>query len=62
MLQENNLPASYLNEVAQYIIENIPEARQATNKKIAQSQSTQKVLVDGKVKFQILIIQKAEEL
>ncbi|EJD73820.1 WD domain-containing protein [Loa loa] len=47
-LMENNLPASYMNEVAQYIIENIPEARQATNKKMAQSQSTQKVLVDGK--------------
>ncbi|VBB33555.1 unnamed protein product, partial [Acanthocheilonema viteae] len=41
-LMENNLPASYMNEVAQYIIENIPEARQATNKKMAQTQSTQK--------------------
>ncbi|CAG9534252.1 unnamed protein product [Cercopithifilaria johnstoni] len=41
-LTENNLPASYMNEVAQYIIENIPEARQATNKKITQSQSAQK--------------------
>uniref|UniRef100_A0A915Q0D1 Phospholipase A-2-activating protein n=1 Tax=Setaria digitata TaxID=48799 RepID=A0A915Q0D1_9BILA len=48
-LMENNLPASYLNEVAEYIIENIPEARQATNKKnFAQSQSMQKVRVDGK--------------
>ncbi|VDO43259.1 unnamed protein product [Onchocerca flexuosa] len=41
-LMENNLPASYLNEVAEYIIENIPEARQTTNKKMAQSQSTEK--------------------
>ncbi|VIO94008.1 WD domain containing protein [Brugia malayi] len=47
-LMENNLPASYLNEVAQYIIENIPEARQATNRKIAQSQSAEKVIMDGK--------------
>lgn len=40
-----------MNEVAQYIIENIPEARQAVNTKIAQSQLAQKVVVDGKAKF-----------
>lgn len=58
VFQENNLPASYMNEVAQYIIENIPEARQATNKKMSQSQPTQKVLVDGKARYQILIMLK----
>ncbi|KAM3720048.1 Ubiquitin fusion degradation protein [Dirofilaria immitis] len=47
-LMENDLPASYLDEVAKYIIENIPEARKVTNKKIVHSQSAQKVLLDGK--------------
>uniref|UniRef100_A0A0R3RH49 PFU domain-containing protein n=1 Tax=Elaeophora elaphi TaxID=1147741 RepID=A0A0R3RH49_9BILA len=39
---ENHLSASYVDEIAQYIIENIPEARQTTNRKMAQSQSAQK--------------------
>lgn len=50
-LMENDLPGSYLNEVAEYIIENIPEARQAVNKKLAQKlpkHSSKKVVLDGK--------------
>lgn len=43
-----------MNEVAEYIIENIPEARQAANKKLAQKlpkHSSKKVVLDGKVNF-----------
>uniref|UniRef100_A0A183E687 SEP domain-containing protein n=1 Tax=Gongylonema pulchrum TaxID=637853 RepID=A0A183E687_9BILA len=44
----NKLPLSYLDEIAQYIIENIPEARQAVNKKSAAAAAPPgKALVDG---------------
>lgn len=43
------MPSSYLDEVANYIIENIPEAKQAANR--GMKKPTKKTVVDGEVSF-----------
>ncbi|VDN08021.1 unnamed protein product [Thelazia callipaeda] len=49
-LMENNLPLSYMDEVVQYIIENIVEARQAHSRSMPpQSKPSEKCHLHGKV-------------
>ncbi|KAK6732564.1 hypothetical protein RB195_016748 [Necator americanus] len=46
-IQDNNLPASYLNEITDYIKAHVPEAAAAAQKQ-HKVQPTQRVIVDGK--------------
>ncbi|VDK58409.1 unnamed protein product [Anisakis simplex] len=48
-VKENSIPISYVDEICEYIKTNIPEARMATKKKMAQMTANQRVLVDGQV-------------
>ncbi|CAJ0587187.1 unnamed protein product, partial [Mesorhabditis spiculigera] len=47
-ITDNNLPASYLNEITDYIVQNIPEAKAAVAKKY-RTQETQRINVDGEL-------------